>query len=89
MVTECYEDVSVDSDWEFVEPQSCSFSKKRSIVWEEHREQMSYEGAPVKAPPNTGRRMMPPTPQQRSHSSTDERQWQADKEVFGVLVEEW
>ena len=39
---------------------------------------MSYEGTPVKAPPSTRRRMMPPTPQQISHSSTDERQWQSD-----------
>ena len=27
--------VSLDSDWEFVEPQSLSFSKKRSVVLEE------------------------------------------------------
>ena len=33
VVTECYEDVSLDSDWEFVEPQPFSFSRKRSIVW--------------------------------------------------------
>ena len=26
---------------------------------------------------------MPPTPQQSSHSSTDERQWQAEMEVQG------
>ena len=42
---------------------------------------MSYEGTPVKAPPNTRRRMMPPTPQQCSHSSIEERQWQAEMEV--------
>ena len=41
---------------------------------------MSYEGTPVKAPPNT-RRMM----QQSSHSSTDERQWQAKMEVQGSI----
>ena len=73
VVTECFEDVSLDSDWEFVEPQSSSFSKKRSIVWEENHEEMSYEGMPVKAPPKTRRRMMPPTPPQSSHSSTEER----------------
>ena len=49
---------------EFVEPQFFSFSKKRSIVWVENREEMSYEGTPVKAPPTSRRRMMPPTPQQ-------------------------
>ena len=32
---------------------------------------MGYEGSPVKAPPNTRRGMMLPTPQQISHSSTD------------------
>ena len=29
VVTELFEDVSLDSDWEVVEPQSSSFSKKR------------------------------------------------------------
>ena len=71
VVTECYEDVSLDSDWEFVQPQFFSFSKKRSIVWEENRGEMSYEGTPAKAPPKTRRRLVPPTPQQSSHSSTD------------------
>ena len=42
---------------------------------------MSYDGTPVKAPPNTRRRMMPPTPQQSSLSSFEERQWQAEMEV--------
>ena len=41
---------------------------------------MGYEGSPVKAPPNTRRRIMPPTPQQISFSSTDESQWSADLE---------
>ena len=85
VVTECYEDVSLDSDWEFVEPQSFSFSKKRSVVWEENRGEMSYEGTPVKAPPNTRRRMMPPMPQQSSHSSTDETQWQAEMEAIAHM----
>ena len=31
VVTECYEEVSVDSDWEFVEPQSFSFSQKALV----------------------------------------------------------
>ena len=79
VVTECYEDVSLDSDWEFVEPQSFSFSQKRSIVLEENRG--GYEGTPVKTLPNTRRRMMPPTPQQSAHSSTDERQWQPEMKV--------
>ena len=37
---------------------------------------MGYEGSPVKATPYTRRRMLPPTPQQISHSSPDEsRSW--------------
>ena len=43
-----------------------------SIVLEENRGEMSYEGTPVKARPNTRRRMMPPTPQQSSHSLIEE-----------------
>ena len=83
-VIECYKDVSLDNDWEFVESQSFS-AQKRSIVWEENRGEMSYEGTPVEALPNTKRRMMPPTPQQTSHSSTGERQWQAEMEVQGSI----
>ena len=51
VVTESCDDVSVESDWEFVEPQSFSFSKKRSIVCAGNEGEMSYEGTPVKAPP--------------------------------------
>ena len=51
VMTESCDDVSVESDWEFVEPQSFSFSKKRSIVCAENEGEMSYEGTPVKAPP--------------------------------------
>ena len=40
-------------------------------------EEMRYEGWPVKAPRASRRKMMPPTPQQMSLSSTDESQWQA------------
>ena len=46
-----------------------------SKVRQEQREtgrETSYEGTPVKAPPNTRRRMMPPTP------PAEERQWQAE-----------
>ena len=77
--------VSLGSDSEFVEPRSLSCSKKRSIVLQGNRGGMSYEGAPVKTPPNTRRRMLPPTQQQSSHSSTDERQWQAEMEAQGSI----
>ena len=32
VVTECCGDVSLGSDWQFVEPQSCSFSEKRPFI---------------------------------------------------------
>ena len=61
------------------------FSKKRSIVLEENQGEMGYEGTPVKARPNTRRRMLPPTPQQSSHSSMD---GSSGKRRSGVLVKE-
>ena len=39
------------SDWEFVEPQSCSFSNKRTHNGTDTQEEMRYEGSPVKAHP--------------------------------------
>ena len=51
-VAEMCEDVSSDSEKEFVEPQSFSFSKKRSTVCAESQEEMSYKGAPVKSLPS-------------------------------------
>ena len=36
--------------------------KKRWVVWEEDRQEMSYEGTPVKALRATRRRMMPLAP---------------------------
>ena len=55
------EGVSSDAAWEFVEPQSSSFSEKRPDVCVENQEDMSHEGTPVKAPPASRRRTMPPT----------------------------
>ena len=65
------EGASSDSDWEFVEPWSFSFSNKRSIVCVENQADVSFEGTPVKAPLAARRRMVPPTPQQSSHSSIE------------------
>ena len=45
------EGAELDSDLEFVEPQSFSFCQKRSVVWVESQKDMSHEGTPVKAPP--------------------------------------
>ena len=79
-VAEMREGVSSDSDWESVEPQSFSFSRKRSIFSVENQQDMSYAGTPVKAPPTSGRRMSPPTPQQSSYSSIEAVQWQIEVE---------
>ena len=49
MVTEVCDVFSFDSEWDFVEPQSSSFSHKSSIVWEENQGEMGYKGSPVKA----------------------------------------
>ena len=78
VVAEVCDGFSFGSDWEFVEPQLFSFSKKGWIVLEENQGEMSYEGTPVKAPPTPRRRMMPPSPEQISFSSKDKSQWQAD-----------
>ena len=61
---------------ESVQPQSSSLSKKRAHVWTVSQEEMRYESSPVKVPPPTRRRTMPPTPLHSSHSSYEERQWQ-------------
>ena len=81
VVTEFPDGVSLDSYWEFVEPQSSSFFRQRSFVWADSQEEMSYEGTPVKAPPPSRRRMMPPTPQQSSYLSIEEMQWQTEVEA--------
>ena len=83
VVAEIWEGVTMDTDWECVEPQSSSFSKKRSFVWAGSQEEMSYEESPVKAPPVSRRRTMPPTPQQSSYSSIEDMQWQTEMEVQG------
>ena len=72
VVTELCDVSSCCSDWESVEPQSFSFSKKR--VWTTTQEEMRYEDSPVKAPPPSRRRMTPPTPLQNSYSSFEGKQ---------------
>ena len=64
-------------DWEFVEPQSSSLSKKRAYCWTVSQEGMVYESSPVTAPPLSRRRMMPP---QSSQSSIEEVQRQIEVE---------
>ena len=69
VVTVMCEGVPSDSEWDFVKPQSFSFSKKRNFACVRNQEDMTYEGTPVKAPPCPKRRMMTPMPQQSSFSS--------------------
>ena len=71
VVTECYEDVSLDSDWECVEPQSFYFPIKvfGCVGRESRRDELRRDAS---------KSVMPPTPQQSSHSSTDVSQWQVD-----------
>ena len=61
----------MDSEIEFVAPQSFSFSKKRAIACVENQEDTNYEGATVKALPCPKRRMMTPMPQQNLFSSME------------------
>ena len=44
---------------------------------------MTYEWSPEKAPSASRKRMVPPMPQQSSHSSIEDGQWQTDKEEQG------
>ena len=50
VVTVACEDMPSDSDWDFVESQSFSLSKKRNFECVEGQEDMNFEGTPVKAP---------------------------------------
>ena len=70
VVTEFCDGFSCCLDWEFVEPQSFSSSHSCTVTQEEVR----FEGPQVKAPPQSGRRMVPPTPLQNSYASFEEEQ---------------
>ena len=66
-------------DWEFVEPQSSSFSKKRAHCTV-RQEEMRSESSQVKAPPLSRRRMIPHTPLQNSYSSCEEEEGHSEVE---------
>ena len=53
--------VLCDSDCEVVEPQTLSLSRKREAFLVENQEHMNFDGAMVKAPPASRRKIMPPT----------------------------
>ena len=69
VITELCEVSSLCSDQEFLEPQSFCFSRKRAHCCTDTREEMRYEGSPVKALPLSRRRMTPPTSVQNSYTS--------------------
>ena len=56
-------------DWELLEPQFFSFSKKRVHWCTDMQEEMRYEGSPVITPPHSRRSMTPPAPVQNSYTS--------------------
>ena len=59
VVTELCDVSPCGSDWEFVKPQSFSFSKKRAHCGTDTQEEMEYEGSPVEALPLSNRRSTP------------------------------
>ena len=69
VVTELCDVSPCGSDWELVEPQFCSFSKKCAHCGTETQEEVRYEGSQVIAPPLSRRRMTLPTPVQNSYTS--------------------
>ena len=79
-----------DSEWECVEPQSFSFSKKQIFAWLEEQEDMYFEGKPVKAPPCPKRRTRTPLPQQSSFSPTEEGSpWSAQERTAIARMEQY
>ena len=73
LVAEVCDGFSCCSDWEFVEPQSFSFSTKLAHCTVT-QEELRFGSSQVKAPPQSRRRMMPPTPLQNSNYSFGEEQ---------------
>ena len=57
VITELCDVSPCRSHWEFVEPQSFSFSKQRARCCTDTREEMRYEGSTVITPPLSRRRM--------------------------------
>ena len=88
VVTKSFRNVSLDSDWECVEPQSSSLPKKRAYVWTVSQGGLRYESSLVIEPPLSRRRMVPPTPQQSSHSSIGAVANRGGGPKFGMRVTE-
>ena len=77
-----------ESERDFVEPQSFSFSKKRNFACVANQENKNYEGTLVKAPRCPTRRMRTPLPQQNSFSSMEEGSpWSAQERTAFARME--
>ena len=88
VVSEFCDGFSGCSDWEYVELQSFSFSKKRVQCCTITQEEMRYESTQVKAPLLSRKRMRSPTPLQNSNSSFGEEliRFLVQKSVSSVLA---
>ena len=84
VVTEFCDGFSCCSDWEFVELQSFSLSKKRSLYCTVAQEEMRYESSQAKAPPLSRRRMIPTSPMQSSYSSFDEKHSEVEDQIWSA-----
>ena len=79
-----------DSEWEFVESQSFSFSKKRKFACVENQEDINYEGTLVQALPCRKRWMRTPLPQQSSFSPMEEGSpWSAEERTPIARMEQY
>ena len=57
-----------------------SLSRKRQAFGVESQEDMNYDETPVKAPPASRRKIVPPTPQQNPQPSIEAMQLQMEAE---------
>ena len=74
VVTQFCDGFSCCPDWELVEPLSFFFLQKGAHCCTVSQEEMRYKISQAKAPPQSRRRMRPPTPLQNSGSSFGEEQ---------------
>ena len=88
VVTELCDVSPCCSDWEDVEPQSFSFSKKRAHCCTDTQEEMRYEGSQGKALSMARRRMTPPTPKQNSYALFEGEQGRYEVEGWGWSAKE-
>ena len=82
--------VPSDSEWDFLDPKSFSFSKKRNFACVEEQQDMNYEGTLVMDLLALKRRMRTQLPQQSSLSSMEEgRRWSAQERTAVAKMEQY